>query len=254
MAAPLLTDYLSDESRQRFEDVQRGLTALQIPFSVNPYLVRGLDYYCHTAFEIMTHHIHTDYIPGETEKKMNDNNTITSSIAITSSSFASQSTILAGGRYDGLCEKLGGPPLPAIGWAAGVDRLVLLMQAVHKGRSTKSTPTIAVIAAGDGSSMSVLSSLQLHLRRLCSSLRAAGYIVYHCLEKAKIGKQLSWAAKQNVTISLIVGEKELSHGVIQVKDMRNKEQQTVQQDQLIPYIQTLLDADRGTISSPINNE
>lgn len=95
--APIVTDCLTAEAAQRFSDVQAELQHLAIPFTVNPYLVRGLDYYCHTAFEFKNH------------------------------TLGAQSTVLAGGRYDGLAQTLGGPSIPAVGWAAGIERLALLL-------------------------------------------------------------------------------------------------------------------------------
>ena len=100
--APTLADALSPESRQRFEAVQRGLTALAIPFRLNPRLVRGLDYYGHTAFEI------------------------------TSDQLGAQATVCGGGRYDGLIAQLGGPATPAVGWALGMERLMLVLEAAAK--------------------------------------------------------------------------------------------------------------------------
>ncbi|MCC7167315.1 MAG: histidine--tRNA ligase [Rhodospirillales bacterium] len=94
--APLLGDHLNEASRAFFAELQAGLTALGIPFAVSPRLVRGLDYYCHTAFEFTTSHL------------------------------GSQGTVLAGGRYDGLIAEMGGPRTPGIGWAAGVERLSML--------------------------------------------------------------------------------------------------------------------------------
>mgnify|MGYP001221005771 CR=1 FL=1 len=97
--APTLADALCDASRERFLKVQRGLTALEIPFQLNPRLVRGLDYYSHTAFEI------------------------------TSDQLGAQATVCGGGRYDGLIGQLGGPQTPAIGWALGMERLLLVLDA-----------------------------------------------------------------------------------------------------------------------------
>jgi histidyl-tRNA synthetase len=112
--APLLADYLNDESRIFFETVQAGLAAIGVPFSISPRLVRGLDYYCHTAFEFTT------------------------------DALGAQGTVLAGGRYDGLIAQMGGPPTPGIGWAAGVERLAMLSElAVPADRP------LAVIPMGD---------------------------------------------------------------------------------------------------------
>lgn len=97
--APLFDDYLNDVSRDFFNRLRDGLTALDIPWRANPHLVRGLDYYCHTAFEFTT------------------------------DALGAQGTVLAGGRYDGLIAQLGGPPTPGVGWAAGVERLAMLAAA-----------------------------------------------------------------------------------------------------------------------------
>ena len=111
--APTLLAALSNASRQRFEEVQHGLTALGIPFKLNPRLVRGLDYYCHTAFEI------------------------------TSDQLGAQATVCGGGRYDGLVSHLGGPHTPAIGWALGMERLLLVLEAAaqadHQGAAARLT-------------------------------------------------------------------------------------------------------------------
>lgn len=107
--APTLADALNGESRERFLRVRQGLEALAIPFRLNPRLVRGLDYYGHTAFEI------------------------------TSSQLGAQATVCGGGRYDGLVEQLGGPPTAAVGWALGMERLVLLLQA-GGGEGERSRP------------------------------------------------------------------------------------------------------------------
>lgn len=95
-AAPLMIDYLNDESRRFFDDVQNGLAAAGVPVTLNSRLVRGLDYYCHTAFEFTT------------------------------TALGAQGTVLAGGRYDGLIGQMGGPATPGIGWAAGIERLSML--------------------------------------------------------------------------------------------------------------------------------
>jgi histidyl-tRNA synthetase len=94
--APMMVDYLNDDSRRFFDDVQNGLAAAGVPVTINARLVRGLDYYCHTAFEFTT------------------------------TALGAQGTVLAGGRYDGLIGQMGGPATPGIGWAAGIERLSML--------------------------------------------------------------------------------------------------------------------------------
>ncbi len=96
-SAPRIDDHLTEEAARRFDDVKTGLTASGVQFEINPHLVRGLDYYRHTAFEFVTDRL------------------------------GAQGTVLGGGRYDGLIEHLGGPPTPAVGWAAGIERLAMLI-------------------------------------------------------------------------------------------------------------------------------
>lgn len=113
-AAPLLTDSLNDESRRFFDAVRRGLDLAGIPYVVDPRLVRGLDYYCHTAFEFVT------------------------------DALGAQGTVLAGGRYDGLIKQMGGQPTPGTGWAAGIERLAMLSE----GAPAEPRP-IAIVAMGE---------------------------------------------------------------------------------------------------------
>ncbi|MBR1776998.1 MAG: histidine--tRNA ligase [Alphaproteobacteria bacterium] len=135
--APAMTDYLNEESRAFFEEVKNGLTAMGIPFVVNPRLVRGLDYYRHTVFEFIT------------------------------DSLGAQGTVLGGGRYDGLVEELGGPQTPGIGFGAGIDRLSLLLQEV--GKQPAEPRPIAVIPVG--------ADTMLPIMQVAHTLRQNGFIV-----------------------------------------------------------------------------
>ena len=117
--APTLADALADASRQRFEEVQCGLTALGIPFQLNPRLVRGLDYYSHTAFEI------------------------------TSNQLGAQATVCGGGRYDGLISELGGPQTPAIGWALGMERVLLVLEAAAQADPHGAAALLTATASPD---------------------------------------------------------------------------------------------------------
>ncbi len=128
--APLLKDSLNDTSHQFFDDVLEGLARLAIPYKLNNKLVRGMDYYCHTAFEF------------------------------TSTDLGAQGAVLAGGRYDGLVGEMGGPSTPGIGWAGGVERLSMLMQTAPEGQRP-----IAIIPTGqDTESDALMLSHQLRLR------------------------------------------------------------------------------------------
>ncbi len=127
--APNYTDYLNDASRDFFDEVREGLAALDISYQINPRLVRGLDYYCHTAFEFTTEHL------------------------------GSQGAVMAGGRYDGLIGMMGGPATPGVGWAAGIDRLAMLCGEAPGGRRP-----IAVVPVGNEAKVPALK-LSEELRR-----------------------------------------------------------------------------------------
>jgi histidyl-tRNA synthetase len=127
--APIYTDYLNDASRDFFDEVREGLASLDISYEINPRLVRGLDYYCHTAFEFTTGHL------------------------------GSQGAVMAGGRYDGLIGMMGGPATPGVGWAAGIDRLAMLCGEAPGGRRP-----IAVVPVGNEAKIPALK-LSEELRR-----------------------------------------------------------------------------------------
>ncbi|MEB3172750.1 MAG: histidine--tRNA ligase, partial [Cyanobacteriota bacterium] len=158
--APTLGEALAPESRARFDAVKAALTALDIPFVLNPRLVRGLDYYSHTAFEI------------------------------TSSQLGAQATVCGGGRYDGLVQQLGGAPTPAIGWALGMERLVLLLEqrlAAGELALPAQVPDLYVVSRGEAAERAGLS-LAVELRRL-------GLAVERDSSGSAFGKQLKRAER-----------------------------------------------------------
>lgn len=179
-AAPSLAEALSAESRERFAQVQAGLAALQIPMQLNPRLVRGLDYYSHTAFEI------------------------------TSSQLGAQATVCGGGRYDGLVQQLGGPATPAIGWALGMERLVLLLSqaSAPPGQSID----IYVVSRGEAA-----EALALPLARAC---RAAGLAVEWDASGAAFAKQFKRADRSGARYAAVIGDGEAAEGVARLKDLR----------------------------------
>ncbi len=179
--APLLIDYLNAPSRTFFETVQSGLAKLGVPVKHNPKLVRGLDYYSHTAFEFIT------------------------------SALGAQGTVMAGGRYDGLVSQMGGPATPGIGWAAGVERLSMLLGEIAAPRRP-----IAVIPTGEGDE----GLLVAH------QLRQAGYAV-EMGYSGNMKKRLTRANKANARAAVILGEDELSRQAAMVKDLDSGEQQEV---------------------------
>jgi histidyl-tRNA synthetase len=180
--APTLADALAPESRERFELVKAGLAALEIPFTLNPRLVRGLDYYSHTAFEI------------------------------TSSQLGAQATVCGGGRYDGLVEQLGGDPTPAIGWALGMERLVLLLA---QGEANPApVPDLYLVNRGEAAEAAA-SVLARQLRRsgLSVELDASG---------SAFGKQFKRANRSGAAWAAVLGEGELERGVVLLQPLRGQ--------------------------------
>jgi histidyl-tRNA synthetase len=179
--APTLADALAPESRERFTRVQAGLEALGIPFQLNPRLVRGLDYYSHTAFEI------------------------------TSSQLGAQATVCGGGRYDGLVEQLGGAPTPAIGWALGMERLVLLL-AQAPDAPLAEPPQIYLVSRGEQAEPQALL--------LARQLRHAGVAVELDLTAAAFAKQLKRADRSGAAWAVLIGDSEADQGVVILKPLR----------------------------------
>ncbi|MEQ8815648.1 MAG: histidine--tRNA ligase [Thalassobaculum sp.] len=173
--APSFDDYLNDYSKDFFAAVVAGLDALGIAYHRNTRLVRGLDYYCHTTFEFVT------------------------------DALGAQGTVMAGGRYDGLVETMSGPAIPGVGWAAGIERLALLVEGV-----TEPARPIAIVPMGGDSAMAAL--------KLAHRLRRAGFAVEHGYT-GNVGKRLKRAAKVGARAALILGEDELARGMVQLRDL-----------------------------------
>jgi histidyl-tRNA synthetase len=180
--APSLLETLSSTSRTRFDQVLAHLEALAIPFRLNPRLVRGLDYYGHTAFEI------------------------------TSSQLGAQATVCGGGRYDGLVGQLGGPPTPAFGWALGMERLVLLVAGSERAPTVTANPDLYVVSRGEAA-----GALALVLAR---QWRCAGLAVELDLSGAAFAKQFKRADRSGARWAAVIGESEASEGVVVLKDLR----------------------------------
>ncbi len=186
--APRLPDYLSDEARRHFEGVTAALDAASIRWRHDPLLVRGLDYYSHTAFEFVT------------------------------DALGAQGTVLGGGRYDGLSETLGGPALPAVGFAAGVERLALLIEQPQIFHAD-----IAVLAADAASGTASFGVAQM--------LRRSGLSVIQLMSGA-MGKKMKQANKMGCRYAVIIGEDELARNIALVKDMQTGTQTDVEQAKL----------------------
>ena len=189
--APNLEDALSPASRERYEQVKAGLSALGIPFLCNPRLVRGLDYYGHTAFEI------------------------------TSDALGAQATVCGGGRYDGLVEQLGGAPTACVGWAMGLERLMLLLGQENKPTSS---PDVVVVSQGDRA-----EALAVPVAR---QLRQLGQAVEIDLSGSGFGKQLKRAGKSGARWAVLIGEEEANSGQLQLKDLSSSESRSIALGQL----------------------
>lgn len=203
--APSILDALGARSQSRFERVRQQLDDLGIPYELDPCLVRGLDYYTHTAFEIQ------------------------------SDDLGAQATVCGGGRYDGLIAQLGGPETPAVGWAIGVERLVLLL------RELQEPPAAAVdfyaISRGDRAEGQALV--------LAQKLRHAGFTVELDLSGSGFAKQFRRADRSGAAACAIVGDAEAEAGTVKLKWMASQEQHTLPQTELLAQVAEL----RATIAS-----
>ena len=194
---PRIIDYLDDACRQHFNQVLAGLDERGIAYEVTPRLVRGLDYYTRTTFEI------------------------------TSDALGAQNSILGGGRYDGLSEMLGGPPAPGTGFAIGEDRLVLAVEAAGRLKPARSLQVyVAWLAEPTSQPASALAR----------ELRDRGISVEIGHEPAKLKKSLASASKLGARFAVIIGEGELESGFYQVKDLDSGRQEPVEPGRLVEYI------------------
>lgn len=186
--APAFENYLNEESRAFFAEVREGLEALNIPYRLNNRLVRGLDYYCHTAFEFTTE------------------------------ALGAQGTVMGGGRYDGLVETMGGPPTPGVGWAAGIERLAMLL--------TDPPPAprpIAVVPVGAEAEKTALV--------LTQRLRHDGFAV-ELGYGGNLKKRMKRANGLGARVALLLGEEELAKGAASLRDLDSGVQELVSLDAL----------------------
>ena len=186
--APLFNDYLNQDSRDFFDRVKQGLDDLGLAYELSPRLVRGLDYYTHTAFEFTT------------------------------TELGAQGAVLAGGRYDGLVETMGGPSIPGVGWAAGIERLTMLL-----ADETPAPRPIVVVPVGAGCERRALV--------LTEALRQAGFAVDLGFG-GNMKKRMKRADKLGARAAVILGEDELAQASATVRDLDSGEQSLVPLDGL----------------------
>ncbi|USH01872.1 histidine--tRNA ligase [Grimontia kaedaensis] len=193
--APKLSEYLDEESKQHFAGLCELLDAAGIQYTVNEKLVRGLDYYNRTVFEWITE------------------------------SLGSQGTVCGGGRYDGLVEQLGGKATPAVGFAMGVERLVLLMETLELD-DTRAAVDVYMVTAGEGT---LVAGMQLaeKLREQVPGLRVMTHF-----GGGNFKKQFKRADKVGASVALVLGEDEVANNQVTFKDLKGGEQLTISQDEV----------------------
>lgn len=197
--APSILDHLGVDSKRHFDQVLQLLTDLGITYQLNPRLVRGLDYYTHTAFEII------------------------------SDDLGAQATVCGGGRYDGLVAELGGPHTPAVGWAIGLERLIILLQKLQE--TSNRLLDFYVVSRGEKAEPQALI--------LGQKLRQIGFSVELDLSGSAFKKQFTRADKSGAVGCLILGDEEAENQTVKLKWMATKEQQTVSQIDLLDKAELL---------------
>jgi histidyl-tRNA synthetase len=193
--APKITDYLCDECKNHYRQVKEYLKALNVEFVENPYLVRGLDYYSKTVFECVSKEL--------------------------------GKTVIAGGRYDYLVEELGGPPTPALGFAAGVERLMLLIKELPPKK-----PLVFIIPFGG-------EKEKIEALKIAEKLRQEGIRTELSYREGKLKKQFEYAAKIGADFAVVVGENELQSGKFPLKNLHTREQKILTLEEIIQSLKNL---------------
>lgn len=196
--APSILEFLSDEARAHFEKVKRLLEIEKIPYIVNHKLVRGLDYYNKTVFEVV------------------------------SESLGAHNTLGGGGRYDGLIHSLGGPNLPSVGFAAGIERLLQTMTAQHVNFPDPPSPVIFLIPMGEAASEACFA--------LLCRLRHQGIAAEMDLSGKKIQHGLQLAGVENARYSVVIGDREMETGEVEIKEMAARTGQKIALSELENFL------------------
>ena len=198
--APTITSFLTLDDANHFNEVQIYLEALDVPFTLDTALVRGLDYYNRTTFEII------------------------------SSKLGAQDALCGGGRYDKLAETLGGKQIPAVGFAAGLERILIAMDEVDTDQKIQADK-IYLIGLGDAVRPTML--------KILGEARKAGLIMEFDSLRRSIKSQMREANKIGASLAIIIGDKELKDKSVQIKDLKNGQQELIPIDSIISYIKSL---------------
>lgn len=199
--APVMLDYLCEECKAHFDAVQSHLKAANIAFTVNPKIVRGLDYYTKTVFEFI------------------------------SGSIGAQSTVCGGGRYDGLVAQMGGPQLPALGFAMGMERILMVAEAAGMQYPEPACPDVYIAPMG--------RSAQLYATGLCASLRDEGFSALTDISGRGLKAQMKYANKCGVKFTAVIGDDELANKACKIKNMATGEETEADLDKFIDVIYKL---------------
>lgn len=193
--APVVLDFLCDDCREHFEKVKAHLTAQNIEFTVNPHIVRGLDYYTRTVFE---------FVSGD---------------------IGAQATVCGGGRYDGLVYQMGGPSVPSLGFGMGIERLMLVLEAQKTELPEAPKTDIYIATMGDNASLKATS--------LCALLREEGLKAETDICNRGLKAQMKYANKIGAKFSMVLGDNEIESGKAKLKDMEDGTEQEIKIDEIV---------------------
>ncbi len=184
--APVVIDYLCDECKEHFDMVKKYLDVQNIEYTVNPKIVRGLDYYTKTVFEFV------------------------------SNAIGAQGTVCGGGRYDGLVDALGGQKTPSLGFGMGLERLMLLMEAQNCPFPDAAAPDLFIVAMGEKATLKAVE--------ICKDMRAEGFSALMDLNQRSVRAQMKYADKLGAKFNIVLGDNEISEGIAKLKNMTTGEE------------------------------
>lgn len=193
--APVVLDYLCDECKEHFQKVKSYLDAANIEYIVNPQIVRGLDYYTKTVFEFV------------------------------SDAIGSQGTVCGGGRYDGLLEELGGQHTPSLGFAMGLERLQLVMEAQGCNFPEPSRPDLFIVAMGEKATLKAVE--------IAKDMRDEGFSVVYDLNGRSLRAQMKYADKLGAKFNVVIGDNEVENKIVSLKDMATGESSEINLDTFV---------------------
>lgn len=193
--APVVIDYLCDECKEHFENVQKYLKAQNIEYTINPQIVRGLDYYTKTVFEFV------------------------------SNSIGAQGTVCGGGRYDGLVEELGGQHTPSLGFAMGIERLMLLMEAQGCEFPEAEKPDLFIVALGEKAT--------LKAGEIAKDMREEGFSALLDLNQRSVRAQMKYADKLGAKFNVVIGDNEVEAKTAKLKNMQTGEETEINLDTFV---------------------